>query len=250
MSFTQTMDRLVSIAPNTQGQVDQIPMESILSGKSTTGGVDPSAGRIYYAGMMYDRFRVKSVSVNVRPKIMPAASGVPNYTFYGAWDRYHDDILSSELGPNPRIVTDDPSCKMIIWSPGGSAGGLRSYVYSVPKDRYQYLGINHGISSSGGGWSVYTTRDTFYPIYRFVLDAGGLRPAQLDIRLIFQFRYTLEFSGAASIAAGDDTGALPISGVTSIRQLNPPVSDSNAQISEDTIVASRLRSRLPPLNPF
>lgn len=208
MSFTQNMDLPFTFAPGVQGVCSSLSFGHILSGKTDSTNVDVSAGRVHYAGMMYDRFRVKSCSVRVRPKVMPAATGVPNYTFHLAWDRYFNDYEgTNEESANPRVVTDDPSAKMIIWSPGGNASTLSHYVYSLPKDRYQYVAIDHRNTS----WEIDRPLGLadFLPVLRYVIDLGNEQTTSLSIRLIFQFRFTLEFMGAASIGSGTDYSPIP-----------------------------------------
>lgn len=208
MSFTQNMDVPLTVSAGNQGIASFFPFMEILSGERTTGSGAPrvtqSSGRIWHAGMMYDRFRVKTCSVQVRPKIMPAATGVPNYTFYLAWDRYFQDFSAVETA-DPRIVTDDPSAKMVVWTPGGSGTPLTHYVYSLPKDRYQYVPIDHNGSISWDmGNANSLSRGAFVPTLRYVLDLGSDQVSSLTVRLIFQFRFTLEFMGAASYGVGTD----------------------------------------------
>lgn len=209
MSFTQNMDLPFTFAQGVQGVCSSLSFGNILSGSTASEHVALSSGRVYYAGMMYDRFRVKSCSVQVRPKVMPAATGVSNYIFYFAWDRYYNDYdLTGEESANPRVVTDDPSAKMIIWSPGGNASTLSHYVYSLPKDRYQYVAIDHKSNSSAWSTSV-PNRSAFLPVLRYVIDLGNEQTTSLSIRLIFMFRFTLEFMGAASIGTGTDYSPIP-----------------------------------------
>ena len=159
---------------------------------------------------MYDRLRFLRVSVQCRPKVLPAASGVPNYTFHAAWDRYLNDLTESELTANPRTVTDDPSAKMVVWTPGGSATPLTHYVTSVAQDRHQYNAIQHQVITSGiQQWGISGTLDaTFAPILRYVLDVGTSSATPLVVPVVFLFRFTLEFMGAASIAVGPERSAV------------------------------------------
>ena len=211
MSFTQSMDISLTVGVGVQGISSAFTIDNILAGSSAqTPMIDSSSGRIFHAGMMYDRYRLKYCSVQIRPKIMPAATGVPNYTFHIAWDRYYNDLVMNELLSNPRVVTDDPSAKMIIWSPGGNASTLSHYIYSLPKDRYQYIMINHGGSES---WTSHPGNgpNAFCPSLRYVLDLGYEQTNPITIRVIFQFRFTLEFMGAASCGVGTDHGPIPTS---------------------------------------
>lgn len=247
MSFTQNMDVPLTVGAGVQGIASSLSFINILSGGLTTGSGDPvvnaSSGRIYFAGMMYDRFRVKTCSVQVRPKIMPAATGVPNYTFYLAWDRYDSDLSTTEMAGNPRVVTDDPSAKMIIWSPGGSASTLSHYVYSLPKDRYQYASIDHRGATS---WDIDRPigSPAFLPTLRYVIDLGNDQPAPLTVRLIFQFRYTLEFMGACSIGTGQDHGPLAMSLGVGFQPTAAPSQEHPDDVAE---VALRMRALGRPL---
>lgn len=199
MSFTQNIDISLTIDANDHGIAAFLPLGNILSGNVSSQIV--TAGRIFHAGMMYDRLRVKSCSVQVRPKMMPASNGVTNYTFYLAWDRYYQDISAAELGADRTIVTDDPSAKVIVWSPGGNASTISHYVYSLPKDRYQYLRISHHHTGNPYGWSVQSDDSSFQPTLRYVLDIGTPTTAPLSVSLVFQYRFTLEFMGATSFGS-------------------------------------------------
>ena len=175
MSFVQNMVVDITVPAGSVGCIASIPPQNILSGTPTgTGNVVPGSGRVFHAGCMYDRLRFLRVSVQCRPKVLPAASGVPNYTFHAAWDRYLNDLTESELTANPRTVTDDPSAKMVVWTPGGSATPLTHYVTSVAQDRHQYNAIQHQVITSGiQQWGISGTLDaTFAPILRYVLDVG------------------------------------------------------------------------------
>lgn len=200
MSFTQNIDLPITVSAGTQGVASFFPFSSVLSGEIDTGRV--SSGRIFYAGMMYDRFRIKSCSVRIRPKMMPAATGVPNYTLYIAWDRYFQDISAEELAADHTIVTDDPSAKMIVWSPGGNASTLSHYVYSLPKDRYQYITLARNTTNDPPYWINQNTEHAFYPTLRYVLDLGNDQTDPITVRLVFQFRFTLEFMGSVSVGSG------------------------------------------------
>lgn len=217
MSFTQNIDLPLTVGTGVQGISSQLGFGGILSGSPSTVSATSASGRVFYAGMMYDRFRVKSCSVQVRPKAMPVSTGVPNYTFYLAWDRYHFDISNAGLSSNPRIVTDDPSAKMIIWSPGGNASSISHYVYAVPSDRHQYVSIEHNLTPSW--WTPEPSSAVFFPTLRYVIDLGNEQTAPLTVRLIFQFRFTLEFMGSASMGSGTDRG--PLSAPTRLPPLAP-----------------------------
>ena len=209
MSFTQNIDLPITVTAGQNGVVSQMTPDDYLSGTVPASlGVSLDSGRIFYAGMMYDRLRFRSVSVAVRPKMMPSAAGVANYTFYLAWDRYKNDLVGT-VHANPRIVTDDPSAKMIVWSPGGNASTLTHGVYSTYRDRYQYMGILHRFVSGSPYWELPSTASSadvpvFAPLLRYVLDIGSSLASDLTVRLIFQYRFTIEFMGAASLGLGTD----------------------------------------------
>ena len=206
MSFVQNMVVDITVPTGSVGCIASIPPQNILSGLTTGTNVVPGSGRVFFAGCMYDRLRFLRVSVQCRPKVLPAASGVPNYTFHAAWDRYLDDLTESELTANPRTVTDDPSAKMVVWTPGGSATPLTHYVTSVAQDRHQYNAIQHTVITSGiQSWGISGTLDaTFAPTLRYVLDVGTSSATPLVVPVVFLFRFTLEFMGAASIAVGPE----------------------------------------------
>lgn len=206
MSFVQNMVVDITVPAGSVGSIASIPPQNILSGSLSGTNTVPSAGRIFYAGCMYDRLRFLRVSVQCRPKTLPAGSGAPNYTFHAAWDRYLNDLTGSELTANPRTVTDDPSAKMVVWTPGGSGTPLTHYVTSVAQDRHQYNAIEHTVNSSGiQQWGISGTLDaTFAPTLRYVLDVGTSSATPLVVPVVFLFRFTLEFMGAASIAVGEE----------------------------------------------
>ena len=247
MSFTQNIEYLIEVPANKRGTIQQMDLSGIVSGAPTsTGGgqVTADSGRVFYAGMMYDRLRVKTISVSVRPKTMPAALGVPNYTFYMAWDRYASDVGSSEAA-NPRILTDDPSAKVVIWSPGGNPSPIYHRIYATEKDRYQYISIHHALATVPPPaanvvyWNFGTPGSVFFPILRFMLDLGVVPGTIVPATFVFQCRFTLEFMGSASWAPGCDTD------VSASARLFPLRSPPEEEAVEETAQRMRALGRPP-----
>ena len=227
MSFNRTMDLILEVAAGRRNTAFNIPFGAILSGVVGSDDVEPRSGRVYYAGMMFDRFRVKSCSVQVRPKIMPASTGVPNYTFYLSWDRYYNELTEPVSGTSTdtSIYASDPSSKMIIWAPGGNASTISHYVYSLPKDRYQYFPILHNAPSDL--WTPVSSDNSFYPTLCYLLDLDTSHSSARTVKLMFQFRFTLEFMGSASVGYSLPTSKPEeASGKFLFAQTSPPVDTS------------------------
>ena len=48
--------------------------------------VTPVNGRIFFAGFLFDRFRIRSESCTIRPSVMPSSATAGNFSLYAAWN--------------------------------------------------------------------------------------------------------------------------------------------------------------------
>lgn len=185
-----------------------------------SGTLTPGAGRIFFAGMMFDRLRVRSVSLVVRPLVLPSSTttGNPTITLYAAWDRYGGEETGSNQVPTATSITSDPSAKAVTWTAGGSGSTLRTWIHSVSRDRYQYMTIQH--LPSLVSWTPQSAQlsEVFSPKIYFVAMGQNtvtspLVQFQILIRCTIEFQggyssTSLNFPGSAnalSLAAADST---------------------------------------------
>lgn len=196
MTFTSVLTGSVPVGLE---NVLYVPFINLLNGPGSDTIVGPRAGRLYFAGMMFDRFRVRSISCTIRPRVMPSSSAT-NYTLYSAWDRYGGS--RSDTGqPQSTLysIQSDPSAKQITWTPGGSGGALRTYIYSTNKDRYQYFPISHNNNlaswSIGSGFST-SMSAPFLPVLMLAIDAIVVPETNPSVNVLT--RATIEFQGGYS----------------------------------------------------
>lgn len=196
MTFTAVSDLTLTFSGGSAS--DTISPIVLLGGGSFTSGnsVTPSAGRAFFAGMMFDRFRFRSLSVTLRPKVMPSNSAT-NYVVYAAWDRYGRTTNPSL--PGFYSIRTDPSAKQVVWTPGGSGTPLRTWIYSTSRDRYQYMGIERGADLSN--WHITQTAggaldNVFYPILLVAIEA--VTPGATAAQFTAQSRVVVEFQGGFS----------------------------------------------------
>lgn len=199
MTFSSVLTSQVSITSDGSATLN-LPLHSLINGGSTISTpITPSAGRVFFAGMMFDRLRVRSVSVILRPRIMPSSATAGNYLVYAAWDRYDggfDPAVESSYS-----IQSDPSAKQVVWTPGGSGTPLRTYIYSTSRDKFQYFPISHnaslvswtfGTSGLSGGASA-----PFYPTLLLSFNTVvGDTPVVVSFTV--QSRLVLEFQGGYS----------------------------------------------------
>lgn len=202
MSFTSTTPLDIVFAAGTSAYYAERPFANIMSENVGSPNVTTASGRIFYAGMMYDRMRLISLQVELRTMIMPSTA--ENLAFWASWDRYYDD---TEPASSTRTVTDDPSARMVIWSQGGSSSALRMSLGAVGTDRFQYLPIQHNAALTS--WFIQAANGqvqtgALNPVLRMALLLASTPAIPGGIRLYVQSRYTVEFSGAFSSATGND----------------------------------------------
>ncbi len=170
---------------------------ALFSEVQTSGySVSPSAGRIFFAGMMFDRLRFRSVSVTIRPKVMPSSSAT-NYIVYAAWDRYGSTLDTAEE-TNYSIRTD-PSAKQVVWTPGGSGTPLRTWIYATSRDRFQYFNIRHVeslVQWTIGSSSTPQDSSVFYPT--LLLNIEAVTTTSTSVQFTIHTRMTVEFQGGYS----------------------------------------------------
>ena len=81
--------------------------------------VTPVNGRIFFAGFLFDRFRIRSESCTIRPSVMPSSATAGNFSLYAAWDRYGHPQSDSAGTRAPYDIFTDPSSKQVMWTSGG-----------------------------------------------------------------------------------------------------------------------------------
>lgn len=233
------------------GKYDVLGLLGSSYGTPSSAAVPSTAGRAYYAGMMFDRLRFRSVSVTIRPKTMPSSTAT-NYNFWTAWDRYgHFSDDSAETGGKSAYsIMTDPSAKQVVWTPGGSGTSLRTWIRSTSKDRYQYFSINHG----EGSWSLnvgssqlqYQT-GFFYPHLLFAVDAVTAGPVTIQFTL--QCRFVIEFQGGYSNTTLNYTSG---STLTAAKNVMSPEEIPNAQPDESAQYLAqqfqRMQTSLPTIS--
>ena len=200
MTFTSVYS--ASITPTAEGATSIynpfMLLNGAIAGDSIT--ITPQSGRLFFAGMMFDRLRVLSLSITIRPQSMPSSSAT-NYTLYAAWDRYGG--TSDSAAETSYSIQSDPSAKQVVWSSGGSGTPLRSYIYATRKDRYQYFPIKHNTSLVS--WSVSAPTSSqqlsspsspFFPTLMVAVSAVATDSTVAQFSILC--RATVEFQGGYS----------------------------------------------------
>lgn len=197
MTFTNVIDDVQSLST---GSSAVFYRTGVLLGAETNNQIKPSAGRIFFAGMMFDRLRIRSISLTVRPKVMPSSTAT-NYMVYAAWDRY--TAGNENAAYNVSSIRTDPSAKQVVWTPGGSGSPLRTWIYSTTRDRYQYLPINHATDLKY--WYIYSTNtfSEFYPTFLLAVEAVTAGSTSVQYTIIV--RSVIEFQGGYSNTTLDYT---------------------------------------------
>nr|WCR62281.1 MAG: hypothetical protein [ssDNA virus sp.] len=238
MTFTSVRDISAVLSGGTATQI-LTPLNLLSAGTS----VSPSAGRVYFAGMMFDRLRFRSFSVVLRPKVMPSSSAT-NYVVYVAWDRY-GGVNEGAVETSYSIRTD-PSAKQVVWTPGGSGTPLRTWIYSANNDRYQYFPIAHSAELSS--WSITTsTPQVFYPTLLVAVEA--VTTPATPIQFTVQSRVTVEFQGGYS---NTTLNYPPASGLAAANDVMTPEEIPNAQPDETAQYLAqqfqRMQTSLPTIS--
>lgn len=181
--------------------------------------VTSQSGRIFFAGYMFDRFRIRSQSCTIRPSVMPTGSTAGNYSLYAAWDRYGSPITDAAGASAPYDIFTDPSAKQVMWTPGGSGSPLRTWIYSTYRDRFQYIGILHNSSnqladnqptwtaaaSVSDGASL-SPMQPFYPVLILSLNIPSTADNTAAVTLYVTTRFVIEFQGGFSTTTLNMTG--------------------------------------------
>lgn len=221
MTFTSVST--VSITPNAVSQVSNVfSALKLLSGPDAFPSVSPTAGRLFFAGMMFDRLRFRSISCTIRPRTMPNTTAT-NYTLYAAWDRYGS--VESSPGSSGYSIQSDPSAKQVTWSSGGSGSPLRIYIYSTNRDRYQYFPIEHAGSLTsweiprGNASESYSS--PFFPTLLLYIDAITAPDTAPSIQILT--RATVEFQGGYSNNTLNYTPPAAVSGASLTRTVEDPL---------------------------
>lgn len=220
MAFTAVRDMSLVLSDGT-GTHTFGPL-NLLS--SDTDTITPSAGRVYFAGMMFDRMRIRSISVVLRPKVMPSSTAT-NYVVYAAWDRYsgvNDGAVETSYS-----IRTDPSAKQVVWTPGGSGTPLRTWIYSTNHDRYQYLPISHNVNLSSWILNLNGVRE-FFPTLLVAIEA--VTAPSTPVQFTVQSRVTVEFQGGYSNTTLNYTPSTAAA-AASARALTPD-EIPNAQVTE------------------
>ena len=193
--------------------------QSQVSAQSSGDSFTPQSGRIFFAGMMFDRIRVRSLSVSIRPLILPSSgeTGNPTITLYAAWDRYGSETISSNALPTYTSIMSDPSAKSITWTSGGSGSPLRTWIYSMSRDRYQYAPIRHIASLVSWLPNRDTTSPLFYPLLHLTL-IGQNTVTSPQVQLQILTRATIEFQGGYS---NTTLNYVPPSGTNTVSATDP-----------------------------
>ncbi len=239
MTFTAVKDMSVVLSGGTATQIFT-PLGLLSSG---TSSISPSAGRVYFAGMMFDRLRFRSFSVVLRPKVMPSSSAT-NYVVYVAWDRYSG--LNEGAVETSYSIRTDPSAKQVVWTPGGSGTPLRTWIYSTNNDRYQYFPIIHSADLSS--WSLSTSSlQVFYPTLLVAVEA--VTAPATPIQFTVQSRATVEFQGGYSNTTLNYT---PTRSVAAANDVMTPEEIPNAQPDESAQYLAqqfqRMQTSLPTIS--
>lgn len=198
MTFTHVIP--VSVTPTAEGSVTVVNATSLVGSLQISGSdlnaITPQSGRIFFAGMMFDRLRIRSVSCVLRPQVMPSSTA-SNYTLYAAWDRYGG--VADTAQENSYSILTDPSAKQVTWSSGGSGIPLRTWVYSTRRDRYQYFPVVHNsslVSWSFGSSATSSAGAPFFPT--LLLSMTAITAPETAVQLTILSRVTVEFQGGYS----------------------------------------------------
>ena len=177
----------------------QLLNQSGVQGTPGTSSFTPSAGRVFFAGMMFDRLRVLSVSASARPLVLPSSSttGNPTLTLYAAWDRYAGEEGEGSAAPTYSSIMTDPSAKSVTWTSGGSGSPLRTWVYATRRDRYQYISIKHNTSLVSWTPQYSNLADVFAPKLYFTL-VGQNTVTAPPVQFQMLSRVVVEFQGGYS----------------------------------------------------
>lgn len=226
MTFTSVIQ--LSLTPTSDGTVSSLDPLRLLSGAANvSGAVTPQSGRLFFAGMMFDRMRFRSLSCTIRPISMPSSTAT-NYSLYASWDRYGP--FTDGAVENSYSIQSDPSAKQVVWSSGGSGTSLRTYIYSTQRDKYQYFPIVHNTSLVS--WIIpslssqqSSASSPFFPSLLLSISAitAPSTPAQISIlsRVTIEFQggysnNTLNYSppGTVSLASADSTDSAQLYSLT------------------------------------
>lgn len=204
MTFSSVYDASVSLNGSATGTYSPL---QLLAGSyrlgslvtSSESAVTAACGRPFFAGMMFDRLRFRSLSVTIRPKAMPTSTAT-NYTLYAAWDRY--GTIADRAGENSYSIRTDPSAKQVVWTPGGSGTPLRTWIYSTRRDRYQYFPIYHDDDLTG--WNIqprdapasYPSGAEFCPYLLLAIEA--VTSGAITVQFSLHARVVVEFQGGYS----------------------------------------------------
>lgn len=220
MTFSSVDDVSSTLSSGTATQTFT-PLNLLSSGSTY---VAPSAGRAFFAGMMFDRIRFRSVSVTLRPKVMPSNSAT-NYVVYAAWDRYSG--INDPAVENSYSIRSDPSAKQVVWTPGGSGTPLRTWIYSTNRDRYQYHSIIHNEALTSWHISL-TSPPQFFPTLLLAIEA--VTTESTLVLFTIHTRMTVEFQGGYSNTTLNYTPS-GAAAAASARALTPD-EIPNAQVTE------------------
>lgn len=226
MTFTNVVSFSVTPVPTgATGNLNPMRLLQNSANVGTTDVITPLSGRLFFAGMMFDRLRIRSLSCTIRPNIMP--SSATNFQVYAAWDRYGSvDAVSTETSYS---IQTDPSAKTVTWTSGGSGSPLRTYIYSTRQDRYQYMPIEH--ESNLVSWHVptseqnYSSTTPFFPILLLSFFATSA-PTQ-DLSVFITTRAVIEFQGGYSNTTLNYTPA-----ERSFRRVPPPTPSVPSVVTE------------------
>lgn len=205
------IDPINLTGPEFKAEVVSGPEDSQMLHVTKSTYVTPQSGRIFYAGFMYDRFRIRSESCTIRPSVMPSGSTAGNYSLYAAWDRYGPPDADGSGSREPYDIFTDPSAKQVMWTPGGSGSPLRTWIYSTYRDRFQYNTILHATSNREAGnqptWTVISTSPLttsaspvlpFFPVLILSLNVPSTADNTASVTLYVTTRFVLEFQGGFS----------------------------------------------------
>lgn len=248
MTFSNVSD--LSLTLSTDGSVQSfITPIGLISGAQISGySVTPRSGRIFFAGMMFDRLRFRSVSVTLRPKVMPSSSAT-NYIVYAAWDRYGG---TSDVAKETNYsIRTDPSAKQVVWTPGGSGTPLRTWIYATSRDRFQYFNIQHSqslIEWTIGGVTVPQESSVFFPV--ILLNVEAVTSTSTSVQFTIHTRMTVEFQGGYSNTTLNYTP--PTRGLAAANNVMTPEDIPNSQPDESAQYLAqqfqRMQTALPAVS--
>lgn len=223
----------------------QLLNQAATFGNSGSSALTPSAGRAFFAGMMFDRLRVRSISVSARPLVLPSSTttGNPTMTLYAAWDRYGAEESSSggSAVPTSASVMSDPSAKSVTWTAGGSGTPLRTWIFATKRDRFQYMAIQHNTSLVSWTPQYGELSNFFSPKLMFTL-VGQNTVSDPSVQFQLLARVTLEFQGGYSSTTLNYTVPASVASPASIAEDIP-----NAQPTQTSYAASYPQTVLPAI---